>query len=125
MRRRVVDATYLSPTIPATTPPPFGVADGVRVVPVNELGDVADAPSELRDRRSGKTATDAIVWLLRNGVDPDRIVWVRPRDPWMLNRARRPTRPGGGARARGRHHGGGRRRRRRSTTCSCASRPLA
>jgi hypothetical protein len=36
---------------------------------------------------SGKTATDAIVWLLTNGVDPGRIVWVRPRDPWMLNRA--------------------------------------
>ena len=32
VRRRVVDATYLSPTIPATTPPPFGVADDVRVV---------------------------------------------------------------------------------------------
>src|SRR6185436_1196963 len=28
-----------------------------------------------------------IVWLLANGVEPDRIVWVRPRDPWMLNRA--------------------------------------
>src|SRR6185436_4966168 len=27
------------------------------------------------------------VWLLANGVDPDRIAWVRPRDPWMLNRA--------------------------------------
>ena len=36
---------------------------------------------------SGKTATDGIVWLLANGVSPDRIVWVRPRDPWMLNRA--------------------------------------
>ena len=36
---------------------------------------------------SGKTATDGIVWLLANGVAPDRIVWVRPRDPWMLNRA--------------------------------------
>ena len=36
---------------------------------------------------SGKTATDAIVWLLGDGVDPGRIVWVRPRDPWMLNRA--------------------------------------
>jgi hypothetical protein len=32
VRRRVVDATYLSPTIPATTPPPFGVADDVAVV---------------------------------------------------------------------------------------------
>jgi hypothetical protein len=36
---------------------------------------------------AGKTATDGIVWLLSNGVAPDRIVWVRPRDPWMLNRA--------------------------------------
>ena len=36
---------------------------------------------------SGKTATDGIVWLLANGVPPDRIVWIRPRDPWMLNRA--------------------------------------
>ncbi len=36
---------------------------------------------------SGKTATDGIVWLLTNGVPPDRIVWVRPREPWMLNRA--------------------------------------
>jgi hypothetical protein len=36
---------------------------------------------------SGKTATDGIVWLLANGVPPERIVWVRPRDPWMLNRA--------------------------------------
>ena len=36
---------------------------------------------------SGKTATDACVWLLGNGVDPDSICWVRPRDPWMLNRA--------------------------------------
>ena len=25
--------------------------------------------------------------MLTNGVAPDRIVWVRPRDPWMLNRA--------------------------------------
>ena len=25
--------------------------------------------------------------MLANGVQPDRIVWVRPRDPWMLNRA--------------------------------------
>ena len=40
VRRRVVDATYLSPTIPATTPPPFGVADDVRVVAVNELASV-------------------------------------------------------------------------------------
>jgi hypothetical protein len=87
VRRRVVDATYLSPTIPATTPPPFGVADGVRVVPVNELGTLAAAPSNVVIVGSGKTATDGIVWLLTNGVPAERITWVRSREPWMLNRA--------------------------------------
>jgi hypothetical protein len=87
VRGRVVDATYLSPTIPATTPPPFGVAEDVRVVPINQL------PTSLGSARtfvivgSGKTATDGIVWLLTNGVVPDDILWVRPREPWMINRA--------------------------------------
>ena len=87
VRRRVVDATYLSPTIPATTPPPFGVHEDAAVVAVNELARLASAPSRYVIIGSGKTATDAVVWLLRGGVDPDRIVWVRPRDPWMLDRA--------------------------------------
>jgi hypothetical protein len=87
VRRRVVDATYLSPTIPATTPAPFGVDDDVRCVAVNELARMAAASSSYVIVGSGKTATDGIVWLLANGVPPDRIVWLRPRDPWMLNRA--------------------------------------
>jgi hypothetical protein len=87
VRRRVVDAAYLSPTVPATTPPPFGVADEVRVVAINELAHLDAAPKRYVIVGSGKTATDGIVWLLQNGVVPDRIVWVRPRDPWMLNRA--------------------------------------
>jgi hypothetical protein len=93
VRRRVVDATYLSPTIPATTPPPFRVGDTTdtgdtpRVVAINELARLADAPSSYVIVGSGKTATDGIIWLLANGVPPDRIVWVRPREPWMLNRA--------------------------------------
>ena len=87
VRRRIVDATYLSPTVPATTPPPFGVADDVRVVAVNELARLDSPPDHYVIVGSGKTATDGIVWLLTNGVPPERIVWVRPRDPWMLNRA--------------------------------------
>src|SRR5262245_5986719 len=87
VRRRVVDAAYLAPTIPATTPPPFGVADDVHVVPVNDLARLEAAPNQYVIVGSGKTATDAIVWLSANGVDVDRITWIRPRDPWMLNRA--------------------------------------
>lgn len=83
VRRRVVDAAYLSPTIPATTPPPFGVTDTVRVVAINALAELVDTPSSYVIVGSGKTATDGIVWLLANGVEPDRILWLRPREPWM------------------------------------------
>lgn len=87
VRRRVVDAAYLSPTIPATTPPPFVVDDDVAAVPVNGLARLTAAPRHFVVVGSGKTATDGIIFLLVNGVDPDRITWVRPRDPWMLDRA--------------------------------------
>ncbi|GAB3991116.1 pyridine nucleotide-disulfide oxidoreductase [Nocardioides marmoraquaticus] len=89
-RCRVVDARYLAPEVPAEVPPPFAV-DGARVVPVGELPDVDDDPRRYVVVGSGKTATDAIVWLtdpeVGRGIDPDRITWVRPRDPWMLDRA--------------------------------------
>jgi hypothetical protein len=86
-RRRLVDARYLSPGIPATTPAPFGSADGTHVVAVNDLVRVGGAPPQFVVAGAGKTATDACIWLLDNGVDPGAICWVRPRDPWMLNRA--------------------------------------
>jgi hypothetical protein len=84
---RVVNAHYLAPGIPAQTPPPFGVADGVSTVPVNDLVHLPQTPAQFVIVGSGKTATDAIVWLLDNGVDPATICWIRPRDPWILNRA--------------------------------------
>ena len=62
-------------------------AEGARVVPVNDLARLEEAPSQYVVVGSGKTATDACIWLLSRGVDPDAICWVRPREPWMLNRA--------------------------------------
>src|SRR3954454_8510683 len=91
VRRRVVDATVLAPKIPATTPPPFGVAgDADRdadVLAVNDLARLEAAPANFVIVGSGKTATDGIIWLLANGVAPDKITGVRPRAPCMLNRA--------------------------------------
>ncbi len=84
---RIVNAHYLAPSIPAEKPPPFGVGDGARVLPVNDLARLEEAPSQYVVVGSGKTATDACIWLLARGVDPDAICWVRPRDPWMFNRA--------------------------------------
>ena len=53
-RRRVVDARYLSPMIPATTPAPFGVADGVHAVTVNDLVNLGGAPSQYVIAGSGE-----------------------------------------------------------------------
>ena len=57
------------------------------MLPVNDLARLEEAPSQYVVVGSGKTATDACIWLLARGVDPDAICWVRPREPWMLNRA--------------------------------------
>lgn len=85
---RIVNAHYLAPSIPAEKPAPFGIDDGARVLPVNELARLEEAPSQYVVAGAGKTATDACIWLLAHGVDPDAICWVRPREPWMFNRAR-------------------------------------
>ena len=84
---RIVDARYLAPEIPAETPPRFAVGEGARVIPVNALVEEQSSSGQYVVVGSGKTATDACVWLLDHGVDPDAICWVRPREPWMLNRA--------------------------------------
>jgi hypothetical protein len=86
-RARIVDARYLSPDIPALTAPPFAIDEGAQVVAVNELVRISRAPERYVIVGAGKTATDACAWLLQNGVAPNAITWVRPRDPWLLNRA--------------------------------------
>jgi hypothetical protein len=86
VRGRVVDATYMATLVPALEPPPFAVADGVRCVPVGELTKVADAPAGYVIVGGGKTALDAICWLLDRGTEADGITWIRPRDSWLLNR---------------------------------------
>jgi hypothetical protein len=87
VRRAVVDATLLETSVPATHTPSFAIDDGARCIPVGELVDVGDGPSGFTVLGSGKTAMDAVSWLLDNGVDPGDIRWVRPRDPWLTPRA--------------------------------------
>jgi hypothetical protein len=86
VRRKVVDARYLEASIPATHVAPFDVAVGVRVVPVNDLPAYARSASAYAVLGSGKTAADACMWLLDNGVEADRIRWIRPRDAWFYDR---------------------------------------
>jgi len=87
VRKRLVDATYLSPSIPATTPPPFDIDAGASWIPVNQLAHVAGRPERFVIIGAGKTALDACVWLLDNGVDGGNIQWIKPREAWLLNRS--------------------------------------
>ena len=88
VRKKLVDTTYLEGEIPATTPPAFPIADGIRCVTPGELARLG--PGDAADRfvilGGGKTALDTCVWLLERGVPPDAIRWVRPRDAWWVNR---------------------------------------
>ncbi|HXJ49517.1 MAG TPA: NAD(P)-binding protein [Candidatus Acidoferrum sp.] len=86
VRRKVVDARYLEASVPATHVRSFEVAPSARVVPVNDLPEVAGPQVRYAVLGSGKTAVDACVWLLDNGVEPDRIRWIRPRDAWFHDR---------------------------------------
>jgi len=92
VRRKTVDATFCSPMVPSTHRRKFAAAPGVRVVPPNDLPQLwlqregEAPPREFCILGAGKTAMDAGVWLLRQGVPPERIHWVVPRDSWVQNR---------------------------------------
>jgi hypothetical protein len=85
--RRFVDATYSQMQVPSTTKPSYAIAPEVACVPLNALPRVAPDYDAFVVIGAGKTAMDACVWMLDNGVDPDRITWIMPRDSWVLNRA--------------------------------------
>jgi hypothetical protein len=96
VRRKLVDARWFSPSVPATTRPKFSVTAGVRLVTPTGLTqlwqDGQERPSRFCILGAGKTAMDVGVWLLTCGAPPDAIHWVMPRDSWVVNRLT--TQPG-------------------------------
>lgn len=86
VRRRVVDARYLEGRIPATSAPPFAVAEGVRCIPTGGLARLAHPAGHFTVIGAGKTALDTCVWLLERGVDPADLTWIKPREGWWPNR---------------------------------------
>jgi hypothetical protein len=86
VRRKLVDTTYLEGEVPATHAPPFEVADGVRWVAAGALACLPEPAERFVIVGAGKTALDAIVWLLTQGVPADAIRWIKPREGWWLNR---------------------------------------
>ena len=86
-RRMLVDATLARTEVPSTHPPVYAVGEGVACVPLNALPQLRRPYARYTVVGSGKTGMDAVLWLMENGVPVERIRWVRPRDPWLLNRA--------------------------------------
>ncbi len=84
---KTIDTTYMNVIVPSMRAPDFSVADGVRCVPPNDLAALDQPPAAFVIVGGGKTAIDTALWLLANGVDPDGITWIRPRDSWLLDRA--------------------------------------
>jgi hypothetical protein len=86
VKKRIVDATYLGVVVPSMRPPGYDVAEGVDCIPPNAL-----PKKPFRDQYvivgAGKTAFDSCLWLLRHGISPDRVTWIRPRESWLLDRA--------------------------------------
>ena len=99
VRRKLVDASHFTPDVPATTPPKFAVAAGVRLATPTQLSQLGRdgprgeaPPAACCIVGAGKTAMDAALWLLGQGVPPAAIHWVMPRDSWLVNRLS--TQPG-------------------------------
>lgn len=93
VRRKVVNASYMNVEVPSTTPPKYTVAPGALLVPPNSLPSIAKPHPKYIVIGAGKTGIDAVVWLLKHGVAPERLQWVMPRDPWLW--PRKYIQPGG------------------------------
>jgi NAD(P)-binding Rossmann-like domain len=87
VRKRVVDATYLQTVVPSMRPPPYHVDDGVDCVAPNDLPASAVGRERFVIVGAGKTGIDACLWLLSNGIQPERLTWIMPRDAWLMDRA--------------------------------------
>jgi len=85
VRRALVDATLIQSSIPARHQRPFKSDEDVTVVTPNQLVDIVDAQG-FTVLGGGKTAMDVCFWLMQQGVAPDDICWVRPRESWMTER---------------------------------------
>jgi NAD(P)-binding Rossmann-like domain len=91
IRKKLVDAYYASPNVPATHTPKFTVSAGVQMVAPGALVHLwqsnSPKPNKFMIIGAGKTAMDVGVWLLNSGSYANDIQWVMPRDSWLINRA--------------------------------------
>ncbi|WP_223544023.1 NAD(P)/FAD-dependent oxidoreductase, partial [Pseudomonas sp. BF-B-28] len=65
----------------------YKVEPGVQCVPLNDLPKIRHPHTGYVVVGSGKTGIDACLWCLQNGVAPEKICWIMPNDPWLIDRA--------------------------------------
>ncbi|KAK3718638.1 hypothetical protein LTR37_004855 [Vermiconidia calcicola] len=82
---RIVDATYMNVKVPSMSPPSY-VVDDVALVTPNDMPKISRPYEGYTVVGAGKTGIDACLWLLANGVDPQRMTWIMPRDSWFFER---------------------------------------
>jgi hypothetical protein len=85
--RRIVDGTLMTVEVPFVRPPPYPVDPDVSLVPPNGLPQVKRPWERYVIIGAGKTGIDAILFLLDEGVSPDRIRWIVSNDSWLWDRA--------------------------------------
>ncbi|AEV73253.1 hypothetical protein MycrhN_2672 [Mycolicibacterium rhodesiae NBB3] len=83
---RVV-TTHVEIIVPSMRGPSYAVGEGVDCVPPNALPRIREARDRYVIVGAGKTAMDSCIWLLRHGIAPQRLTWIKPRDSWILDRA--------------------------------------
>lgn len=87
VQRYHVDATYMNVQVPSIRSPQYDIAEGVQVVPPNELSKIRQPYRHYVVIGGGKTGIDAVLFLLEKGVNVQQIYWIIPNDSWFLDRA--------------------------------------
>ena len=72
--------------VPSITKPKFQVHSEIKLVPVNGIADIRSPFDRYVVLGAGKTGIDAVLFLMNQNVDHDKITWIMPNDAWYLNR---------------------------------------
>ena len=86
IKKRLVDSTYMKVEVPSTTRPNFEVSNNVNLVPPNHLFSLRASYERYNIIGAGKTALDAICFLVDSGVPIEKIYWFVSQDSWFWNR---------------------------------------
>jgi len=84
--RKIVDATLMITHVPATKSPEYKVSEKINLIPINCLADIKRAWKRYVVIGAGKTGIDALLFLIDNRVNPEKISWIVPNDSWYLCR---------------------------------------